>query len=310
MSERTIDFLGFGIAAVDDLVELESYPESGSKMGVSARSRQGGGLCTTALVAAARLGLCCHYAGLLGRNELSDFTREALEREGITVGGPDGYPDAEPFSSIILVDRSSGERTILSSAAKVVIPQVADVPEELIAQSNALFVDHLGPEATRHACEIARRRGVPSIADVERIDESLASSGALELIDHLIVPLRVAQQHTGEAEPHAAVRALARAPRACTAVTDGPRGCWYVEGSADEPVGHQPAFPVEVVDTTGCGDVFHGAYAAGIVWGWPVAQVVLFAAAAAALKALHPGAQAGAPTCEAVERFIEENAGR
>jgi sugar/nucleoside kinase (ribokinase family) len=73
-------------------------------------------------------------------------------------------------------------------------------------------------------------------------------------------------------------------------------------------VAHQPAFPVAVVDTTGCGDVFHGAYAAGLVRGLGVMERVRLAAAAAALKATRPGGQAGAPTLAEVEQFLNPRA--
>jgi hypothetical protein len=85
-------------------------------------------------------------------------------------------------------------------------------------------------------------------------------------------------------------------------VTGGDRGCWYAEGAG--AVHHVPAFEVAVVDTTGCGDVFHGAYAACIARGEPVRQAIRVAAAAAALKATRPGGRAGIPTRPAVDAFL------
>ena len=85
MQGRTYDLVGFGIAAVDDLVQLAKFPEPDTKVPISLMERHGGGQCTTALVAAARQGLKCTYAGLLGRNELSDFTRAALQRERVEI---------------------------------------------------------------------------------------------------------------------------------------------------------------------------------------------------------------------------------
>jgi sugar/nucleoside kinase (ribokinase family) len=300
-NEKTIDVYGFGIAAVDDLIELDGHPAPGAKVPVLSRQRQGGGLCTTALVAAARLGLRCRYDGLLGRNELSDFVREGLRREGIAIDNEVRYPEAEPYHSTIIIERATGERTILSYGGKVVAPLPKDVYEDRIRASRVLFVDHLGPDAVRYACGIARRHGVPVVADIERIDEAVA--GVLDGIDHLILPLRLAQEHTGATSSEEAMQRLGRDGRACTAVTDGAQGCWYSTGGA---VAHQPAFEVEVVDTTGCGDVFHGAYAAALVWGMSVGEGIRFASAAAALKATRPGAQLGAPSREAVDRFLRE----
>ena len=88
-------------------------------------------------------------------------------------------------------------------------------------------------------------------------------------------------------------------------MTCGAAGSWYRDEAG--PPRHQPAFPVSVVDTTGCGDVFHGAYAAALARGLDLAARVRFAAAAAALKATRAGGQAGIPTRAATEAFLQEN---
>ena len=298
------DLFGFGIAAVDDLIEVARFPQPGSKVEVLSRHRQGGGLCATALVAAARLGRSCRYAGFLGRNELSEFTRTTLRHEGIDVVEESAYPDAEPFHSIILVDRSTGERTILYSRDHVAEPHPLNIRADLIAASRALFVDHLGPAGTAHACKVAHKFGIPVIADIESVNES-AVREVMVLTDHLIIPMRLGRELTGFDNPELIVIALAQ-DRACTAVTDGAHGCWFSEGGGDSHVRYQPAFQVDVVDTTGCGDVFHGAYAAGLLSGMAIPEGIRFAAAAAAIKATRPGGQLGIPDRATVETFLRE----
>ena len=89
------------------------------------------------------------------------------------------------------------------------------------------------------------------------------------------------------------------------AVTCGDDGVWY-RASGDEQVAFLPAFRVEVVDSTGCGDVFHGAYALGLAGGMDVPERMRFAAATAAMKATKPGGQAGIPDWESVVAFLSE----
>ncbi len=305
MTGKVYDLYGFGIAAVDDLIEIAHFPQPGTKAEVLGRRRQGGGLCATALVAAARMGAKCMYGGFLGRNELSDFTRAVLHNEGIGTPEDIPYPDAEPFHSTILVDRATGERTILYSREKVVAPWARDVRADLIAASRALFVDHFAPEATAHACKIARRFGIPVIADIENVNEAGVRE-VVALADHLIIPIRLAIELTGAGDIESVVFALSQ-QRACTAVTDGARGCWYLEGGKDMRVRHQPAFTVEVVDTTGCGDVFHGAYAAALLSGSAIPDAIRFAAAAAAIKATQLGGQQGIPDRAAVEFLLRDH---
>ena len=90
------------------------------------------------------------------------------------------------------------------------------------------------------------------------------------------------------------------------ALTAGAAGCWYLSADVPGQLAHQPAFRVEVADTTGCGDVFHGAYAFGLARGWNVAERMRFAAATAALKAEQTGGQAGIPTFDRVNAFLQE----
>ncbi len=298
------DLVGFGIAAVDDILELREFPKPGSKGRILSNNRCGGGLCTTALVAAARLGLRCYYAGILGRNDLSDFTRQVLSREGIAYSEAILHPEARPVHSVILVERSTGERTILYSYEGLTGQVPGEVPYELAARARALFVDHLAPECGRDICAFARERSIPTIADIEVVN-SAGLHKLVEAVDHLIIPLRLAVALSGCSDPAAATRAVHQG-RPCTAVTDGARGCWFA--GAQGEVQHQSAFPVCTIDTTGCGDVFHGAYAAGLVSGLPLADRIRFASAAAALKATRLGGQAGIPNRPAVEAFLAEQA--
>jgi sugar/nucleoside kinase (ribokinase family) len=85
-------------------------------------------------------------------------------------------------------------------------------------------------------------------------------------------------------------------------ITDGTRGCWYWDSGRHF---HQPAFAVDAVDTTGAGDVFHGAYLYAFLQGWPARRCLAFAAAAAALKCRKLGGRAGIPTTEETLQALE-----
>ncbi len=109
----------------------------------------------------------------------------------------------------------------------------------------------------------------------------------------MVVARRFAEQHSGCADPIEAGPALLKTYGARQVViTDGVRGCWYFDPTQRI---HQPAFPVDVVDTTGAGDVFHGAYLVAHLQNWPAGRCLAFAAAAAALKCRELGGRAGDP---------------
>lgn len=299
--DRKYGLVGFGLCAVDEVAVLPHFPEPDSKLPVTRMERHVGGLCSIALVAASRLGTRCAYAGPLGRNELSDFVRATLRREGIDFPEEIRYPEAEPVHSIILVPSDTGERTILHYAGNVQNAAPEDIPEELIASSSALIIDQGSPAATLHASKLARKAGTQVVADFERGEHGHLRA-VMEYVDHLILPLKMARELTGCSSAEDAVRRLASEERPCTAVTDGTRGSWYALGAG--PVRHQPCFPVQAVDTTGCGDVFHGAYAAAIVKGMTVEEAIPYAAAAAALRATGCGGQTAIPYENAVNEFL------
>jgi sugar/nucleoside kinase (ribokinase family) len=297
------DVLGLGCVAVDDLLRVPAFPLPESKVRVTRRERQCGGLTATALVAASRLGARCAFAGVLGDDPDSSFVAESLRRDGVDLSHLLTRSDARPIHSTIIVDEAAHTRTILFDLAGSVGASPDWPPAEVIRSARVLFVDHYGIEGMIRAADEARRAGVAVVADLER-DEWPGFSTLLALVDHLIVSQSFASRLTGTKEPTAAVNALWTDDRQVVIVTGGEDGCWF--RGTDGVTRHHPAFSVDVVDTTGCGDVFHGAYAAALTRGDDLPRRVTFASAAAALKATRTGAQAGIPTREVVERFLAE----
>lgn len=298
---QEIDVLGLGCIAVDDLLYLPAFPQPEQKIRIRTRRRQCGGLSATALVAAARLGARCAYAGVLGENELSQFVRATFETEGVDLSWLRVQPDARPIHSTILVDESARTRTVLFDLAGTVGAAVDHPPDAVITAAKVLYVDHYGIEGMTRAARLARSRGIPVVADLER-DEWPGFDGLLELVDHLILSAGFALRRTQSATPQEAVQKLWSLNRRVVVVTVGEQGCWYTEDGST--IRHQPAFEVATVDPTGCGDVFHGAYAACLARGMALEERLRVASAAAARKALHPGAQAGAPTWGQLQEFL------
>lgn len=303
---REWDVLGLGIAAVDDLLYLDRHPGPDTKVPVRGRQRQGGGLTATALVAAARLGVRAAYGGVMGRDELSEFTISELECDGVDCSPVLFDAEAGPCYSIILVDRSTGERTILYDWDRVTPRPAEQVTRDLIGRCRVLFVDYTAGAGGLRAVRLAHELGIQSVGDVERLNAPCARE-ILDEVDHLIVGIELARRVTGEGQPERMVRALGEHGRACSVVTAGERGCWY--GADWGLVRHVPAQRVPVVDTTGCGDVFHGAYAACIAQGQGIDAAIQVATVAAGLKATQPGGRAGIPDRAAIDRYIKAHGG-
>ena len=177
--------------------------------------------------------------------------------------------------------------------------------EDVIRGSRVLFVDHLGVERMIDAARVARGAGIGVVADFEA-DAGQPFQELVGLVDHLILSEDFAQAWTGCDNPSQAAQLLWKADRETVVVTCGRQGCWYIGRDAPGQPRFQPAFRVHEVDTTGCGDVFHGAYAAALARGWGLPSRIEYAAAVAALKATRSGGQTGIPTHATVESFLAE----
>lgn len=295
------DVLALGNCAIDDLLYVQHFPELDTKARVLRSRRECGGLAATAIVAAARLGACCAYAGALGEDELSQQVESTLANANVDVSQIVRRQDASPTHSRIVVDER-GARTVFYepkgfSGADEELPLA-----ETIRTTRVLFADRWGIEGTLRAMTIARDAQIPIVGDIERSDFSEFEEW-LALVDHLIVPEKFACELTGTTIAAEAARQLWSSTRAVVIVTSGAKGCSVFSGEEEE-TWHFPAFAVEAVDTTGCGDVFHGAYAAALAEGQTLEERVRFASAAAALKATEEGGQSGIPTRAMLDEFL------
>jgi len=301
------DILGFGAVAVDDLLYVDEYPPAERKVRVRYRLRQCGGLTGTALVAAARLGARCADVGVLGDAELSQFVVDSLERERIDLSHRVRRTDARPAHSTIIVDECQKTRTIFASLGGVIGADPQLPAAELIRSAMVLLIDHHGLEGTLRAVRIAREAGVQVVADFER-NPGPPFLELLPLVGHLVISERFARELTGDAlGPVQQLSERLWSPeRRAVVVTCGADGGWFLGDGPKATAQRYAAFPVEVVDTTGCGDVFHGAYAVGVAQGLDLAGTVRLASAAAALKATQRGGQAGCPCRDAVEAFLSK----
>lgn len=301
--EELFDILGVGCATVDELLYVDAYPAADEKTIIRRHETHCGGLTAVALIAAARFGARCAYAGTLGVEPQSDFVIETLKREGVDTSHAPRCDDAAAIHSRIIVDATHNTRNIFFTVGQRMGPSET-LSEAVIRSARVLFVDHYGGAATVRAATIARNAGIPVVADLER-SEREAFDQILGLASHPILSAAFAKRLTGKSNPEDAARALIERGHDVVVVTNGAQG-----GAAavrDEPdLRRYRAFDVEVVDTTGCGDVFHGVYAAGLALSIGLDERLARASAAAAIKATRPGASGGVPRRAEIDAFLAQ----
>lgn len=277
------DIVGVGTATVDDLLTVERYPGVDEKCQRLESRRSFGGLVAAALAAAAAAGAKCAYAGVLTDDEFGVAVRGALERARVDCTRAILRCDGCTVHSTIVCERTRGTRTIFFSTPREYPRGAIDAPG-IARSARVLLVDQLGAEVAREA----RRLSVPVVADMD-LPHRDDSEEFMAEIDHLIISRVFAGELTGESDPEAMVRRLhARHARACTAVTCGAGGCFYAAGLFGE-LRHELAIRVMALETNGCGDVFHGAYALALARGWTVERCVGYASAATSAYAARPG---------------------
>ncbi len=292
------DVVGVGCTAWDMLCITPEYPGLDVKVRVETLVTQGGGLTATALVAVARLGGTAAIVGKAGNDDWGRQQREELVREGVDVRNlVTGKPGDSHFAFVI-VDRQTGKRTIYYKRGDDYLLRPDQVDRELITSAKTLLVDGHQMAAGIAAAEWAREAGVPVVMDAEGIEPRTPELVALT--DYLVPSREFALDISGCSDvTDAAQKLAADGGHGAVVVTLGDQGALIV---TDGQVKRQPAFAVDVVDTTGAGDVFHGAFAYAIARGDDVQQATRFAAAVAALKCRKLGGRAGIPNlCETEE---------
>jgi sugar/nucleoside kinase (ribokinase family) len=285
-----------GLNLVDVLVRLPAHVQPGEKHEVADLVLQGGAPAGNAASLLASLGWRTGFIARMGENALSCVARQEFLRHG---GLADYFiPDAEavPGMALVEIHPASGERTVFYSLRGYRSLNAADIPVADVKQARLVLVDGYETAAAQTMLEAARDAGCHAVLDVEAGDPAVLRR-LIELGTDIILPLGAAQRLSETREPAAVLRKLAAWTRGQLLVTDGRNGSWAL---AADDVLHQPAFPVRAVDTTGCGDAYHAAYASALLDGLPLDQRMEFASWVAAQVALAIGGRANLPTRQSI----------
>jgi sulfofructose kinase len=300
--ERAFDVAGFGLNSVDLLAVVAEHPAVNSKQRLQRATRLPGGQIATAMATCAKLGWRASYVGSFGGDDLGTLSRDSLVDAGVDVASSRTIKSATNQFAIILVDARSGERTVLWDRHPDLAWDPADVPKAAVTAGRLLIVDCHETAAATQAARFAREAGVPTIVDVERVRPGIAE--LLQQIDIIITAQDFPCALTGYEDLGRALAAMAdefRAPLVCATLGE--------QGSLARCGGREirtPAFQVDCVDSTGAGDVFRGAFAAGCLrtTGADVEDILDYANAVAALNCRALGARGGIPTPGEVDDLL------
>jgi sulfofructose kinase len=281
-----------GLSALDQIWRVPKLFAGGSQKIKSLEfATIGGGMAATAAVSVARLGGSAAFWGRGGDDAAGREMRAQLADAGVDVGQFRLFADGQSSVSGIMVD-ASGERQIVNFRGQ--FPEAADwLPLHEVEKTAAVLADPRWLAGAVALFTAARGKGIPTVLDADVADADVFET-LLPLTDHAVFSEPALAGFAGTSGDEALTK-VAKFGCAVAAVTRGADGVsWLADGAMQR----QPAFAVDAADTTGAGDVFHGAYAFAIGARLEVAAAMSFAAAAAALKCTRPGGRAGIPTLE------------
>jgi sulfofructose kinase len=298
---RPFDVVGMGLNSVDFLCVVPAFPTSNSKMKIDRFSKQGGGQVATAMVALRRWGLKTRYIGKVGGDELGQFSLDSIRRELVDTSSVSVEPDASSQFAFILVERPSGDRTILWDRDDGLMYRQGELRREDICSGKILHLDGHDVRAAIQCARWAREAGISTVIDTDKVE-----AGTPELIreiDFVITSSRFPSAFTGIPDREKAFLELRKHTPGFLCATLGHEGAMAL---IHDKITYVKGFEVSAVDTTGAGDVFHAGFIYGLLQNWEVTEILSFANAVAGLKCRDLGGRKGIPTLEEARAFLNQ----
>jgi len=294
------DVVGVGLNATDTLLLVPHFPAYAGKVPYQAEITSPGGQVASAMVACARLGLRAKYIGTVGDDDRGRVQLESLRGTGVNLDHVQLRHGCANQSAYIIIDASTGERTVLWRRDDCLRIDPEQITEDQITCARLLHIDGHDTPAVAHAAGIARRHGIPVTVDVDTIYHGF--DRVLPNVDYLVASSEFPGAWTGEHDPFAALSTLQeRYGMKVAAMTLGAHGALALFGGRFY---YEPAFVVNCVDTTGAGDVFHGAFCYAVLQGMGMRETLEFANAMAALNCTAMGARGGIHGLEEVRALM------
>jgi sulfofructose kinase len=295
------DVVGVGLNATDTLLVVPHFPAYAGKVPFQEEVVSPGGQVASALVACARLGLRTKYIGTVGDDERGRIQLESLRGQGVDIQHVQLRRNCANQSAYIVIDRSTGERTVLWRRDDGLRIDPEQILPEQIACARLLHIDGHDTPAVARAAAIARGLGIPVTVDVDTVYHGF--DRVLPHVDYLVASSEFPTAWTGQDDPFKALELMQREyGMKVAAMTLGAHGALARENGE---FFYSPAFVVNCVDTTGAGDVFHGAFCYAVLQEMPMRDALEFSNAMAALNCTALGARGGIRGLEEIRGLMK-----
>ncbi len=300
------DVVGVGDVAYDNLCIVERYPEEDGSSHILEMHNQGGGCCATALVAASRLGFSTAFIGNTGDDDAGKQIRDTFIQDNVSIEGVDIIKGRRSSLGFVMIDPVKSTRTKFPYRNNLPDIEWTEEKYELIRNARIIHIDSTNVNNAMTAARIAKEAGVPiSMDGCSKKADNTPNAQLAAMADILIMNEQFPFYTSGRDNLEDAMKFFADAGSRIVISTLGEKGCVaLINGELRK----FPAFKVNAIDSTGAGDVFHGAFIAGYLRNYSLEECIRYASAVAALKCLKIGGRAGIPNHRETLEFIRKNA--
>lgn len=297
---KKYDIAGYDMPCVDLLVNVDVFPKPNGGTGVNALSWQGGGKVASGLTAAARLGARCAILGSVGSDDYGRFVEKDFQRHGVDTAGLYTREGETTSLSIVISDRETQGRSIVYRHGSAAPLEPGELDQAVLADCRWFFISHV-TEVAMAGVRQAKAAGAKVMVDADSYSSELMEQ--IGQIDVFIGSEFFYDVLFHDKNYEANCKEIcAKGPEAAV-FTLGPKGA--VGYSQETGFFQVPAYQVPVMDTTGAGDVFHGAYLAAAVRGLAPVECVRVATATACIKCTRMGGRAGVPDWDTAQKLLQ-----
>ena len=287
-----------GITVLDRVQRVSKLPTSGGKYVATDYFEIGGGPAATAAVAVAKLGLEVDFIGRVGDDSVAEIMLSELSGYGVNVDNAIHIKKASSAFSAVMVD-DEGERMIINYQDKSLSRDIEPLKSVDFSTYSTILCDVRWPEGAKYALQQAKKYAIPSVLDADLSPDSITE--LVELADHVAFSEPGLAKFTGTDDPLEGLKIAQEKTKGMVYVTVGSEGCYWLESGK---LTHQQGKKVNVVDTTGAGDVFHGAFAVAVSEKMETREAVIFSNTVAAIKCTKLGGREGIPARKVVDAEI------
>lgn len=305
MSAGEIRIVGLGMACLDIIIRTGQLPSWDKGARLNEIAIEGGGPSATAIVASQRLGIPSGFIGTYGNDRLGEIKKQTLAENGVDVSRmvQREYPENQVV--LVAVQDGTGERIFSGISRKNPALRLNELDPGYITQADILHLDGYHAEAALQAAKWMKKAGKKVMLDGSATTGPVSTEmkNLLAEVDILISGHGFGKALTGETELWKAGRLMRSLGPEIVVQTEGKAGSFTICPEGEYNI---PAFEMDVVDTTGAGDVFHGAFLVGMLHRWDIRTNLIFSTAVAGMKCTQISGRRGIPTFDEVIRFLSE----